>query len=73
MRSSGTIPNAQEWHLISDSELNNIFDRPISDIVGDDVLQRSVYVYRCERCDRLHVYWDGIGEWPPAIYVREDT
>ena len=37
-----------------------------------DVLGSSRYVYRCDQCDRLHVFWDGIGEWPPTIYAPED-
>jgi hypothetical protein len=61
IRSSGAIPNPQEWHLIADAE-------PILEqdpMTLDGLLGRSKFVYRCERCDRLHVFWDGLGadEW----------
>jgi len=49
MRSSGPIPNPQEWHLVSDVALNDIFDRSTSDTVGEGVLRASTYLYRCEQ------------------------
>jgi hypothetical protein len=67
IRSSGAIPNTQEWHVISDGDIHALPD-PIG---FETVLELSRYVYRCDRCDRLHVFWNGIDEWPPTIYVPE--
>jgi hypothetical protein len=72
MRSSGAIPNPQEWHLVSDPAIGELFDRERA-VEVEDVLDRAKFVYRCEQCDRLHVFWDTIGDWPPTIYVPEGT
>jgi hypothetical protein len=72
IRSSGSIPNPQEWHLLSDSSMSELFDDAPT-VAAEDILHRTSYVYRCERCDRLHVFWDGIGEWPPTIYRPDST
>lgn len=73
IRSSGEIPNPQEWRIIADRELD---DAAWSHDPGPGAtaafLDQARYVYRCERCDRLHIFWDGIGEWPPTIYAKED-
>lgn len=39
----------------------------------EDVLSRSQYLFRCANCDRLHVFWEGINEWPPTVYAPEGT
>jgi hypothetical protein len=73
IRSSGAIPNPQEWHFLSDADLSELFgeDEHALGITPEDVLGRSQFAYRCDQCGRLHVFWDGIGEWPPAIYMPE--
>lgn len=68
IQSSGAIPNPQEWHAMSDADLHGLPEQATL----EDVLGPSRYVYRCDRCDRLHIFWDGIGEWPPTIYAPED-
>lgn len=67
IRSSGAIPNPQEWHLLSDTDLDELPEQ----ITFEGILGKSQYVYRCDQCDRLHVFWNGIDEWPPNIYMPE--
>ena len=67
IRSSGAIPNPQELHVISDADLHELPEIA----TFDDVLRLSQYVYRCNVCDRLHIFWDDLHEWPPAIYTLE--
>jgi hypothetical protein len=69
IRSSGAIPNPQEWKLISDARFGPLFDT--ENVTVEQILDASVYAYRCERCDRLHVYWSGLGDYPPTTYIRE--
>jgi hypothetical protein len=71
IRSSGAIPNPQEWHLTSDATADELFDDSPGGPSFEQFLDRSVLAYRCEQCGRLHVYWSGIGEWPPTIYLPE--
>ena len=73
IRSSGAIPNPQEWHFLSDADLGELFDNHDPGITPEDVLGRSRFAYRCDQCGRLHVFWDGIGDWPPVIYAPENT
>jgi len=68
IRSSGELPNPQEWHAISDADLHELPEQ--TDFGG--VLDHSRYVYRCDQCDRLHVFWNGLDEWPPTIYAPEE-
>lgn len=67
IRPSGDIPNPREWHVLSDADLHELPDQ----VTFEDILGRSQYVYRCNRCDRLHVFWEGVGSGPPAIYAPE--
>ena len=73
LRSSGEIPNPQEWRIIADAELDDALwsDQPGPSAAG--FLDQARYVYRCEQCDRLHIYWHGIGDLPPTIYAKEDS
>lgn len=73
IRSSGSIPNPQEWHIFSDDAAEMVAE---SAALSDDASIRQFneltrLVYRCERCGRLHVYWDEEQAWPPTVYVPE--
>ena len=65
------MPNPQEWHLISDANASELFDESPDDVAVEQVLDRAGFAYKCEQCDRLHVYRNGLGDWPPTIYARE--
>lgn len=66
MRSSGAMPNPQEWHLLPDTILMNLSD----EVRIDDVTSQFTFAYRCEDCDRLHVFWHDLGK-DPTIYAPE--
>ena len=73
IRSSGSIPNPQEWHILSDADETHVAE---SAGFSDDASivefnERTRLVYRCEQCGRLHVYWDREQTWPPTVYVPE--
>jgi rubredoxin len=46
VRTSGAIPNPNEWHLIADKD----FD---PDLSGMDLLGYSILAWRCAACGRL--------------------
>lgn len=46
VRTSGAIPNPNEWHLIADRD----FDTELS---GMDLLGSSILAWRCPKCRRL--------------------
>jgi hypothetical protein len=50
--------------------MGELFDA-VPVVEAEVVLHRATYAYRCEQCDRLHVYWEGIGQWPPTVYAPE--
>ncbi len=53
--------------MMSDADLHELPEH--ADF--DDVLGPSRRVYRCDACDRLHIFWDGLSEWQPTIYAPE--
>lgn len=66
IRMSGDIPNAHEWHLLADIELEHIYDF----LDGKLLTERSTLMYRCHRCGSLWIFWDGIElDQCPQSYV----
>jgi len=63
------MPNPQEWHLLSDHDLFAAEDS----MSFDDILHRSTFVYRCDQCDRLHVFWSGLGDDNWTVYAPEQS
>jgi len=72
IRSSGAIPNPQEWHIVSDVNVDAVASAaPLPDDDAIVTFHRLTHlVYRCERCDRLHIFWNP-DQWPPSIYAPE--
>jgi len=66
IQSSGSIPNSQEWLLVSDQDM----DAFTGLVRSEDVYAAMSHAFRCGSCDRLHVFWAGIDQ-EPAVYVRE--
>jgi hypothetical protein len=64
IRSSGNIPNPQEWLLLSDAEFE-AFDQPIP---THELYLKARHVYRCPVSDHLWIFWDG-PEGPPRLYA----
>jgi hypothetical protein len=50
--------------VLSDAYLHELPDQ----VTFEAILGRSQCVYRC---DRLHVFWEGLDSGPPAIYAPE--
>ena len=73
IRSSGSIPNPQEWRLIADADLEDVAGA--ASIRDDDQIRMfdelTRLAYRCESCGRLHVFWDAEQSWPPSVYALE--
>jgi hypothetical protein len=61
---SGGIPNAQQWLLISDQD----FGRFSGAVQAESVYTAMTHAYRCESCDRLWVFWPGY-DTDPTEYV----
>ena len=60
VRTSGAIPNPDEWHLIADGD----FD---VESTGQSMMGRSIYAWRCASCGRLWVDDGRVGD------ARSDT
>jgi hypothetical protein len=64
---SGYIPNADEWRLISDIE----FDTIEGTVDAESLYRRMKIAYRCPSSDHLWVFWDGF-DAPPRLYAPSD-
>lgn len=60
---SGSIPNPNEWRLLSDSE----FDAYQGLVQAEDVYRATTIMYRCPASDHLWIYWQGFDQ-PPSLY-----
>jgi hypothetical protein len=63
LSTSGGIPNADEWHCLSDAEFGS-FEGLVN---AEDVYMQSTIMYRCPSSGHLWFFWNGIDE-PPALY-----
>ena len=59
--------------MLADADLGALFDDHAPPVAADEVLARSRFAYRCDQCDRLHLFWAGLENWPPTIYAPEGT
>ena len=64
IRSSGAIPNPDEWHLLSDVD----FERFEGQINAEDVYMATTIAYRCPASDHLWIFWDGL-DGDPSVYA----
>jgi len=60
----GTHP--AEYLLVSDLD----FDGFTGLVQAEDVYMAMSHAFPCASCDRLHVFWSGMGEHP-MVYVPE--
>jgi len=60
---SGSIPNSDEWRLLSDVR----FDGFHGQVDAEDVYRATTIMYRCPASDHLWIYWDGFDQ-PPSVY-----
>jgi hypothetical protein len=63
IHTSGPMPNPAEWLLISDER----FDEFSGMVDAETVYRSACHAFRCDRCGRLHVFWDGMGA-DPTVY-----
>lgn len=63
---SGTIPNPNEWKMLSDTD----FDSFAGLIEAEDIYLASGSMFRCPNCGRLWVYWNGF-DHDPQCYQPE--
>lgn len=63
-----SIPNPNEWLLISDTDYDNY-----SGLVdAEDVYLKFTHALMCPNCSRLIIFREGFGA-PPTYYKLEDT
>ncbi|GJM38639.1 MAG: hypothetical protein DHS20C19_20060 [Acidimicrobiales bacterium] len=67
IRTSGGIPNTDEWHCISDVQLDRLYGDGDSVSVGL-LHERSTLVFLCPNSGHLWVFWDGFGG-EPTLYT----
>jgi hypothetical protein len=63
VRTSGEIPNPNEWKILSDTD----FDRFSGLVDAEEVYLACQSMFRCSNCGRLWVYWNGF-EQEPTCY-----
>lgn len=66
LQTSGPIPNPIEWKVISDEKFDDF--EGMTD--AEDIYLAGRSMFRCPRCDRLWVFWDGFDQ-PPRSYAPE--
>ncbi len=60
IRTSGEIPNPDEWLLISDTD----FDEWEKPLLPESLHARMIHGWKCRTCGRLLIFWDGMGAEP---------
>jgi hypothetical protein len=66
IRVSGDIPNPIEWKILSDVQFDNF-----EGFVDVELIYRACSsMFKCEKCGRLWVYWDGF-DAEPVCYSPE--
>ncbi len=60
IRTSGNIPNENEWKLISDVE----FDKYSGQVDVEKLYLAGTIAFRCPVSDHLWIYWDGFDNAP---------
>jgi hypothetical protein len=60
IHTSGSIPNDQEWRIISDVE----FDRFEGLVDAEEIYRASRSAFLCPSCGRLWIFWRGMDQSP---------
>jgi hypothetical protein len=63
LSTSGSIPNPDEWNLLSATD----FEAFNGLVNAEDLYMATTLVYRCPQSDHLWIYWKGLDE-PPSLY-----
>ena len=66
IRTSGAIPNPQQWLLTSDEGFGRFAGR----VDAEEVYASMLHAYRCDECARLWVFWKGY-DAEPTEYVPQ--
>jgi len=57
--------------VLADADLGELFDDHAPPVAAEEVLGRSRFAYRCDQCDRLHLFWAGLETGrPPSTHLR---
>jgi hypothetical protein len=60
IRTSGDVPNRNEWKLLSDVD----FDRYSGRVDVEELYLAGTIAFRCPVSDHLWIYWDGFDKAP---------
>ena len=66
IRTSGLIPNPQQWLLASDESLNRFQGQ----VDAETVYSAMLHAFRCDECARMWVFWKGY-DADPTEYVPQ--
>lgn len=69
IRTSGGIPNPQQWNLISDEGFEVFWE---SEVDASRVYSEFIHAYRCDDCGRLWIFWQGY-DASPTEYVPVES
>ena len=64
IRTSGNIPNENQWQLMSDVD----FDSFQGMVDVEAIYLACTVVFRCPVSDHLWIYWNGFDQ-PPQLYA----
>lgn len=68
IRTSGSIPNPNEWRCLSDQD----FDAFTGLVDAEDIYMQSTIMFRCPESDHLWIYWDGFDQAPSLYAPRNE-
>lgn len=60
IRTSGNIPNENEWKLLSDVD----FDKYSGLVDAEELYRAGTIAFRCPISGHLWIYWDGFDKTP---------
>ena len=61
IRTSGEIPNPDEWLLISDTQFESVRAEPIAPEI---LYPQMIHAWKCSDCGRLLIFWDDMANDP---------
>jgi hypothetical protein len=65
---SGPIPNPNQWHCLSDVDLDSLSGQ----VDTDDIYMNSILAYRCPNSGHLWIFWKGLDE-NPSLYTPAEA
>ena len=70
----GEIPSPNQWMIVSDKNYDELREEAtqFADKIDAELLYSKMdMVVKCDKCGRLHIFWDGYDK-PATVYLRDN-